>query len=170
MICQLAGLTPYFLHFVVGMGRKFSSKDEDFMSCYSTFSAGKGRLVCGPNNNKATSGDSLWGQSSLVCTSAGYLLNASQLPELCYNIRYFEQHGRDLEDPWSCRQSALHHSFSPVSKQSTCVIIQPPEVFEPIEDSERYTMSLHIRYVSAGLANWRQYLDSFAQRIKVLVE
>lgn len=35
-ICRLARITPYFLHFIVGMGTKFSSKDEDFMSCYST--------------------------------------------------------------------------------------------------------------------------------------
>lgn len=27
--------TPKFLAFVVGLGRKLSSKDEDFMSCYS---------------------------------------------------------------------------------------------------------------------------------------
>lgn len=35
--CHLAGVTPFFLNLVVGMGSKDSSKDEDFMSCYSTF-------------------------------------------------------------------------------------------------------------------------------------
>ena len=35
-LCELATITPYFLHFIVGMGTKFASKDEDFMSCYST--------------------------------------------------------------------------------------------------------------------------------------
>ncbi|KAI0848761.1 hypothetical protein F5Y00DRAFT_262229 [Daldinia vernicosa] len=60
-ICNLAGITPFFLHFVVGMGLKFSSKDEDFMSCYSTFISEKKRLVSSLNGT-GTHGDSLWGE------------------------------------------------------------------------------------------------------------
>lgn len=88
---------------------------------------------------------------------------------LCYNIRYLEHHGRDLEDPWSCRQSALHHSFSPVSEQSTWVIIQAPEAFQTISGWGQHVMCLHIRYLRAGIANWRQYLEYFAQRFRILV-
>lgn len=63
VVCQLAGLTPYFLQFMIGMGRKFSSKDEDFMSCYSTLSADSG-LIGDPGSDGGTGGDSRWGQSS----------------------------------------------------------------------------------------------------------
>jgi hypothetical protein len=33
-ICILNRITPQFLKFIVGLGRKFSSWDEDFMTCY----------------------------------------------------------------------------------------------------------------------------------------
>ncbi|KAI1418440.1 hypothetical protein F5Y13DRAFT_149176 [Hypoxylon sp. FL1857] len=144
---RLAGITPFFLHFVIGMGLKFSSKDEDFMSCYSSFVSKNNCLVSSPSGMEAH-GDSLWG--------------------ICYNIRHFECHNRDLEDPWSCRQSALHQSFSAVSKQPTWVIIQPPEAFDLTVDSTPHPMALHLRYLHAALANWRDYLDSFAQRFRDL--
>ncbi|KAI0903224.1 hypothetical protein F4823DRAFT_619500 [Ustulina deusta] len=144
VVCNLADITPFFLHFVVGMGAKFSSKDEDFMSCYSTFSSEDNRQA----SSTETQGDSLWA--------------------ICYNIRHFERHGRDLEDLWSCRQSALHHSFLTVSGRSTWVVIQPPEAFDLTVDSTSHPMSLHLRYLHAAIANWREYHDSFAQRFKVL--
>ncbi|KAI8630293.1 hypothetical protein F5Y19DRAFT_429563 [Xylariaceae sp. FL1651] len=144
VICNLADITPFFLHFVVGMGVKFSSKDEDFMSCYSTFSSEENCQTPRPGTQ---------------CVS---------VRAICYNIRYFERHARDLEDPWSCRQSAIHHSFLAVSGRSTSVVIQPPEAFDLIVDSTSHPMSLHIRYLHAAIANWREYLDSFAQRFNIL--
>ncbi|KAL2272282.1 hypothetical protein FJTKL_06973 [Diaporthe vaccinii] len=65
-LCQHAGLMPYFLQFLIGMGRKFSSKDEDFMACYSTFPSDSG-LVGDVRSETDTSGDACWA--------------------LCYNIR-----------------------------------------------------------------------------------
>ncbi|KAI0550438.1 hypothetical protein F4679DRAFT_542383 [Xylaria curta] len=144
MICDHARITPFFLHFVVGMGAKFSSNDEDFMACYSTFLSEEDR----PASKPETRGGSLWA--------------------ICYNIRHFERHNRDLEDPWSCRQSALHHSFMPISKKSVWVTIQPPEVFDLTIRSSTHPMYLHVQYLQAAIANWREYLDSFAQRFKVL--
>lgn len=32
------------------------------------------------------------------------------MAEVCYNIRHFERHGRDLEDPWSSRQCAVYQA------------------------------------------------------------
>ena len=60
-VCQLAGLTPYFLNFVIGIGRKFQSKDEDFMSFYSTFSSNTKGPSLGPSSEAVTRGDSRWG-------------------------------------------------------------------------------------------------------------
>ncbi|KAI1737671.1 hypothetical protein F4680DRAFT_450635 [Xylaria scruposa] len=144
VICDRARITPFFLHFIVGMGAKFSSKDEDFMACYSNLLSEENCLTYGPG----TQGGSL--------------------SAICYNIRYFERHNRDLEDPWSCRQSALHHSFLPTSKKSTWVVIQPPEILDSTMPSASHPMHLHIQYLQAAIANWREYLDSFSQRFKVL--
>ncbi|KAI0442352.1 hypothetical protein F4803DRAFT_551227 [Xylaria telfairii] len=146
-ICDLARITPFFLHFIIGMGAKFSSKDEDFMSCYSTYISDDQSLHPSPSGTELQR-ESLWG--------------------ICYNIRHFERHGRDLEDPWSCRQSALHHSFLADSRQSTWVVIQPPEVFDTTVHPTSHPMSLHLRYLHAAIANWREYLDSFSQRFKLL--
>ncbi|KAI0535308.1 hypothetical protein GGR58DRAFT_504437 [Xylaria digitata] len=147
-ICELARITPFFLHFVVGMGIKSMSKDEDFMSCYSTYVPENQYLLPQPSGAGETRSDSLWG--------------------ICYSIRHFERHYRDLEDPWSFRQSALHHSFLTGSKQSIWVVIQPPKVFDLTLDSTSHPMSLHLRYLQAAIANWREYLDSFSQESKLL--
>lgn len=48
-------------------------------------------------------------------------------------------------------------------------MIQAPEAFHIDSDWGQHAMSLHIKYLNAGLANWRQYLDYFAQRFKTLV-
>jgi hypothetical protein len=63
VVCDFAEITPFFLHFLVGMGRKFSSKDEDFMSCYSTFSSENTRLVSTLGSGIEKHSDSLWGES-----------------------------------------------------------------------------------------------------------
>ncbi|KAI0115611.1 hypothetical protein GGR51DRAFT_503555 [Nemania sp. FL0031] len=147
-ICELARITPFFLHFVVGMGTKFASTDEDFMSCYST---------CASEN-----------QCIPAEFSGAEDIQDGSLKAICYNIRYFERHGRDLEDPWSCRQSALHHSFTAGSQHSAWVVVQPPEAFNLTIGHTPHPMALHLRYLQAAIANWREYLDSFSQRFKLL--
>lgn len=62
MACHIARITPFFLHFVVGMGQKFSSKDEDFMSCYSTFAPEDNCLVSSQSGMEKYD-DLLWGES-----------------------------------------------------------------------------------------------------------
>jgi hypothetical protein len=37
-VCVFCRITPRFLSLVTGFVRKLSSKDEDFMACYSDFS------------------------------------------------------------------------------------------------------------------------------------
>ncbi|KAI1157381.1 hypothetical protein F5B18DRAFT_666015 [Nemania serpens] len=122
MISNSARITPFFLQFVVGMGQKNSSKDEDFMACYSTFSS---------KNN-------------------------------CLRSRA-RTHG-----PWSCRQSALHHSYLPPTNHSAWVVIQPPENFDLTVLSNTHPMYLHVQYLRAAISNWREYLDSIDETLKLL--
>lgn len=65
MACHLAEITPFFLHFVIGMGIKHSSKDEDFMSCYSTFTPENNGPASSLSGGEAQ-GNSLWGEYSLT--------------------------------------------------------------------------------------------------------
>lgn len=50
------------MKFLIGMGRNFSAKDEDFMSCYSTVTPGKDILTGSRNSDVGTRGDLRWGQ------------------------------------------------------------------------------------------------------------
>ena len=94
--------------------------------------------------------------------------------DLCYNIRHFERHGRELEDLWSCRQSTIHQKYSFDTKQSSWVVIQPPILFASSLKCTRPTntahpMGLHLRYLAAATARWREYLNDIADRLKVFV-
>ena len=94
--------------------------------------------------------------------------------ELCYNIRHFELHGRDLEDPWSCRQSALHHNYGFEARQSSFIIIQPPAAFslsmrdwKPSDIS--HPMGIHLRYLAAASQGLREYFDYISLKPKKFV-
>jgi hypothetical protein len=74
VICHFAEITPFFLHFLVGMGRKFSSKDEDFMSCYSSFASENTSLVSSLDSGMEKQNDPLWGESGENHPSGNFLL------------------------------------------------------------------------------------------------
>ncbi|KAL4966988.1 uncharacterized protein BDV14DRAFT_198452 [Aspergillus stella-maris] len=148
-ICASVRTAPRFLKLVLGLGRKLGSDDEDFMACYSRYST--------PNLNSNMQ---------------------DQTCDICYNLRYYERHGRDLEDPWSCRQSAIHQTYFFSAKQSGWLVIQPPAAFTAVvrgsqehtaaEAAAAHPMHPHIQYLSAGIAGWRGYLNYIADRLKYL--
>jgi hypothetical protein len=74
VVCHFAEITPFFLHFLVGLGRKFSSKDEDFMSCYSTFASENTPPVSSLGSETETHSDSLWGEPCENISFGYYLL------------------------------------------------------------------------------------------------
>ncbi|KAH8598396.1 hypothetical protein B0O99DRAFT_738672 [Bisporella sp. PMI_857] len=154
-VCVFCRITPRFLNIVTGFVRKFSSKDEDFMACYSDFSYP----------------DSWKGSGKIENTSTGKDCQAS----LCYNIRHFERHGRALEGPWSCRQSAIHQTYCPSTERSSWIVIQPPQYFDSgLQDggpiSTLHPLGLHIQYLAVAILNWRAYLDYIAEKLKLLNE
>ncbi|KAL2870915.1 uncharacterized protein BJX67DRAFT_210551 [Aspergillus lucknowensis] len=152
-ICAATRTSPHFLKLVLGLGRKRSYTDEDYMACYSRF----------PNS----SGNS--NEEDGTC-------------DVCYNIRFYERHGRDLEDPWSCRQSAIHQTYASLSKESSWLIIQPPTAFTPAikqsgtDGSEMHIptaghpMNPHLEYLAASMAGWRGYLNYIGDKLKGLDE
>ena len=91
--------------------------------------------------------------------------------EICYNLRHFQLHGRELDDPWSCRHSAIYHQFHYETKRSTWIIIQPPALAEDIVETmdsrfPSHPLGLHLIYVGPLVASWRHYLDYLAGRLK----
>ncbi|KAI1497173.1 hypothetical protein F5X99DRAFT_413332 [Biscogniauxia marginata] len=152
-ICAYCRVIPQFLNIVMGFGRKLSPNDEDFMTCYASFSTSRGR-----NRNANHKPDRAARRATLAC-------------DLCYNIRYFERHGRELEDPWSCRQSAVYQKYYSDSKKSKWVVIQPPKNFTALLKKTKtchlsHPMGLHIKYLGATIARWREYLNFIAERLQ----
>ncbi|KAI1168438.1 hypothetical protein F5B18DRAFT_598367 [Nemania serpens] len=147
-------ITPQFLKIVLGLGRKMGSRDECFMSCYTRFTSLKVRR----QKDQERDEEPILGQSGI-----------------CYNIRHFECHSRSLDDPWSCRQSAIHHSYNMDEDRSDWIIIQPPLPFtdnfrgEYLSDSY-HPMYLHLRYLSTGVGSWREYLNYLYSSLKALNE
>ncbi|KAI8628747.1 hypothetical protein F5Y19DRAFT_476291 [Xylariaceae sp. FL1651] len=165
-------ITPQFLKIVMGLGRKMSSRDESFMSCY-THQTSQKRLRQreqeadrGPILGKSgESGHSNQEDDKLTPPVVG----------ICYNIRHFECHGRSLEDPWSCRQSAIHHNYNTDEDWSDWIIIQPPLRFTRNFGNEclsgsNHPMELHLHYLSTGVAGWREYLNYLSNNLKALNE
>ncbi|KAI3322012.1 hypothetical protein HD806DRAFT_545264 [Xylariaceae sp. AK1471] len=147
-------MTPQFLKIVMGLGRKMGSRDENFMSSYSQFSSQEGRRQMQQEPDR----EPILGQSGI-----------------CYNIRHFECHGRSLEDPWSCRQSAIHQTYNMDEDRSSWIIIHPPLRFtdnmrgDYLSDSY-HPMYLHLHYLSAGVGGWREYLNYLSSSLKALNE
>ena len=91
--------------------------------------------------------------------------------ELCYNVRHFEYHGRQLDDPWSCRQSAIYHKYELLNGTSNWIIIQharSADISRETKDRGKllHPMGLHVRFISALCESWRQYFDYLAGRLK----
>jgi hypothetical protein len=84
--------------------------------------------------------------------------------DVCYNLRFFEPHGRQLADPWSCRQSAIHQKFYPSRGNSAWIIIhQPMALRENLQHAQSrsflHPMAMHIRYIRSANYHWRDYLN-----------
>ncbi len=105
-ICTFNRTAPPFLKIVTVFGRKLSSGDED----YNTMSIQPAVRAVSRFSRKGT--------------------DQGRCLDLCYNIRHFERHGRELEDPWSCRQSTVHQNYWFDTRVSSWVVIQPPISFD----------------------------------------
>lgn len=108
--------------------------------------------------------------------------------EICYNICHFELHGRELEDPWSCRQCAVYQSYSCHQNSSVWILIQLPKrsrdylewINSAGEDLKCWSLGdhplvLHLLILVSCEKNWGPYigylgnvLSSMNQKISFL--
>jgi len=101
----------------------------------------------------------------------GALLMSS---ECAYGLRYAELNHRDIQRPWSVRQTALYHRYDADKKSSTWVMIAPSQKVEL--RIERYIKScddvanhspfeFHIIILDTVLANWRPFIIHLTESI-----
>lgn len=178
-ICTYDQIAPQFLNFVLGLGRKTKSFDENYMSCYHLFSDDeKSGITRSKRQNQDYLDDARenrinsYGQCILCLLCFTILKICTE--EICYNIRHVELHGRDLKDPWSFRQSAIHQKFYFDDGRTNWILVQPPKLVSTIlEDFEliktSHPMSLHIQFLSASMINWRTYLNYLTDELTGLV-
>jgi hypothetical protein len=94
--------------------------------------------------------------------------------DICYNLRYFEKHGRDLQDPWSCRQSVVHQKYAFGDATSALIVIQPSRRWETGLDDVNFNkithpLALHLRSISPAVANNWEYLEYMSNELLSLV-
>lgn len=161
-LCKFYEFHPGLCHLVAGMGFKSSPDDEHFMSSYTTLRAGgPGRL----RNETAVCGT----LESQPCESL-----TPSFADICYNLYYFEKHGRTTHDPWSCRQSVVSHRYDFEAASSIWFVVQPPGAWESgLEDiwydKSSHPLALHLRFILAATTNLRPYLNSMCHTLLELV-
>jgi hypothetical protein len=94
--------------------------------------------------------------------------------DVSFNLRFFERHGRDLADPWSCRQSAIYQKFLVAEMRSIWVVIHEPQLFqdtlgETSLTAANHPLSIHLRYIRSATYHWRDYLKFRSSEIHSLV-
>jgi hypothetical protein len=89
---------------------------------------------------------------------------------MCYNMKHFELHGRELKDPWSCRHAAFYQRYSFTEHISTWVIVQGPSNIQsfierslPAQASglpayHEHPLYPHVQFIKFLERNWTSYL------------
>lgn len=102
---------------------------------------------------------------------------------MCYNIRYFALHGRDLEDPWSCRNFCVYQQCHVCDCHSIWLLIQTPKAQQDLLEHDLVTASadggplhpmahpleLHTRMLKLFQQSWTDYLEYLDDQIQQLV-
>ncbi|KAF2685428.1 hypothetical protein K458DRAFT_430937 [Lentithecium fluviatile CBS 122367] len=95
--------------------------------------------------------------------------------EICYNIKHFELHGRDLKDPWSCRHAAFYQRYSSAEHLSKWIIIQGPSKIQSLIERSisaqasvlpthhEHPLYLHVQFIRLLERNWTSYLVSLEE-------
>lgn len=142
-LCTSIEIHPQFLNLVFGFGYRTSSADDTSITFYN---------------------------SSLFKAYEDPLPRAY---DVSFNLRFFERHGRDLADPWSCRQSAIYQKFLVAEMRSIWVVIHEPQLFqdtlgETSLTAANHPLSIHLWYIRSATYYWRDYLKFRSSEIHSL--
>jgi len=99
--------------------------------------------------------------------------------EISYNVRHFEEHGRQLLDPWSCRQCSVYQSYSHRNNFSTWILIQIPSrtrsylerLYSEGEcsSSDNHPMDVHLHLLVSCEKNWGPYIGYLGNEVSKIV-
>ena len=101
--------------------------------------------------------------------------------ELCYNLRYYEENGRESGNPWSLRQTAIYHRYDIGQGCWTWFLIQPSHLFhsqlitdlsQVLDDNSRRASVpalLHNMHLTLGLSSFGDYIDSLHSEVVRMV-
>lgn len=98
----------------------------------------------------------------------------TSVTDVCYNLRYFERHERDLDFPWSCRQTVMHQKFFMEDSRSVLLVVQPPKDWNAALDDTKFSLdthplTLHLRLISCALNKHKDYLNYVSKEVSALV-
>lgn len=116
-------------------------------------------------------------RTNSICRAS---LSASCL-EICYTIQHFQLHGRQLEDPWSCREIGICQITSLPTLRSSYVLIEGPSQFNQViekllgdqvnrasRELEHHPLSVQVKLAIAATATWPSYLAYLEATVKDL--
>ncbi|KAI9861844.1 MAG: hypothetical protein M1824_001955 [Vezdaea acicularis] len=108
--------------------------------------------------------------------------DADTMHECCYSLRYMEENGRGVGDPWSLRQTAVYHQFHQKNGQSCWIILQiatgmrtrleqalADKMYRNRRDGVDQ-VRLHVDFLSAMASNWALYLEYLHDQLSKLDE
>jgi hypothetical protein len=152
-----------FADFVCAFGFKTSHSDENFGGYHRQLHRKLAQeSVCRATQTSQSS-------SSNHGTEEAHL-------ELCYNIRYAEQVGRDFEYPWVLRHMAAYQICSPQTQSSKWILLQPPRLIENelgamLQDTGRpgCIAMINLMILNATETKWRPYINHLESEINAFV-
>jgi hypothetical protein len=171
MFCMIASyidIFPSFLPFLQAFGFKLGEEDKDFGGWQQ-------RIKKRKEHNKS---ELDFGNSTLGGASVGEFTN--NVKEIVYNIRYVDKHHRQLQNPWSIRQTGVYQSYVSKTKCSVSIVLQPSErAYCRIRDEMMREVHLacdiasvfgiHSIIIQNTQQNWRQYINYLQKELLVLV-
>ncbi|KAF8245659.1 hypothetical protein K440DRAFT_662644 [Wilcoxina mikolae CBS 423.85] len=98
--------------------------------------------------------------------------------EISYNVRHFEKHGRELQDPWSCRQCSVYQNYSHRNNVSTWFLIQIPNgtrrhlerLNSEVGGSSPcdHPMGIHLYLLRSCEKNWGPYVGYLGDELSLM--
>lgn len=147
---------PAFLDFVLTFGRRERAQELHYGGFRS-----ESRLLGSPNSIKIPE-----------------LGRSGRDFRLCYNLKSVEPSPRQVDWPWSVRQTAIHHSFDIVTGRASWIIVKGDDLienrvkeatdpaghtdtscFDTNSRSFASSLNTHLVYIDWAGENWQTYID-----------
>jgi hypothetical protein len=169
---------PQFLDYVHGFGFKLREEDDNFGGYDRQLYFQRGDVFEGSVDYGKVQTFDLPGHAISMVPGTNLWL------EFCYCLRYIAKHGREQQNPWSLRQTAVYQRYDSTSRTSKWMIIQPSErlqveLTEYLELKDTITGSVtitscdahtvHAMVFSSTERNWREYMNTLQRELSILV-